>query len=164
MSDSHTLTPGYRLNSEKIRRALYRLAAAVMSFDRLGRSGAPLEELREGFADDELAHLLVETALANRLQLEHMLQLREDASELRFQPFTETCGVWEWEDDHPAAKPLDFREASNKIIHADEISLVCVEPETLYLKGRHAKSEWKVTIPIQAYIETSIKNFEDALG
>jgi hypothetical protein len=164
MSKSHALTPGYRLSAEKIRRSLYRLAAIALSFDRLGKSGAPLQELRDIVAEQEIAHLLVETALANRLQLEHMQELREDQSELSFRPFNEMCGLWGWDEKASAAEPLKFREACNKILHAEEISLVCVEPETLYLKGRHAKSEWKVTIPIQAYIETSIKNFEDALG
>jgi hypothetical protein len=162
MAGAHSLTPGYRLNAEKIRRSLYRLAAAVVSFDRLGKGGVAMKQLRESLADDEIAHLLVETALGNRLQLEHMKQLREDPSELSFSPFNENCGTWGW--DNASSEPLKFREACNKLIHAEEINIVCVEPETIYLKGRRDGKEWAVTIPIQSYIETSIKNFADALG
>jgi len=92
-----------------------------------------------------------------------MQQLREDESELSFHPFDERCGVYGW-DETTSAEPLSFREACNKIIHADDFALKCIRPETLYLSGRKNKSEWKVAIPIQPYIETSIKNFEDALG
>src|SRR5271165_1067056 len=163
MPHAQSLTPGYRLNTDKVRRALCRLAATVVSFDRLGRSGEPLRRLRDEIANDEIAHLLVETALANRLQLEHMQQLRDDPTELSFPPFDETCGVFGWDEDAPSSQPLEFREACNKIVHADNVSVRCIEPETLYLEGRKGKDEWKVTIPIQSYIEISIKNFENAL-
>jgi hypothetical protein len=71
----------YELNSATVLRDLYRLVAMVVADQGLMNSAGgpdPLKALRGLFLEDELVHLLVGTAVANRIQLEHMSGPRDE--------------------------------------------------------------------------------------
>src|SRR6185312_12453785 len=77
----------------------------------------PLRSLRNRFVEDELVHLLIGTAIANRIQFEHMSGPRNDPSELSYQPLDHACGQLQRDVTSSARVPLLFQEACNKIIH-----------------------------------------------
>jgi hypothetical protein len=112
----------------------------------------------------KIVHLLVSTATMNRLHLEHMRNLRGDPNELSFQPLDATCGQL-----HPDARseehdPLAFREACNKIIHADVVELFDPSRPVLRLMGRQRGKEWLALVELIDYERASFRNFEDALS
>jgi hypothetical protein len=159
-----SLTPGYRLNAQTIHRDLYRLAAILLSYMALEKSGDRLLNLRDQFVDDELSHLIAQTANANRLQPEHMQRLRTDPSEKSFEPVEGYCGEWDWPTDPwKAAKPLSFKDACDKIIHAQEVGMICFDPPSLFLSGQQSGKKWEVKVDLLPYIELSAKNFDDAI-
>jgi hypothetical protein len=161
-------TPGYRLNPTTVLRDLYRLSAALLSLEPIAKITARKEDhqismLSEWFAEDEIVHLLVSTAVSNRLQLEHMRNLREDPDERSFEPLNGTCGRLYQPADDAEGVPLEFREACNKIIHAEQIELANNMEPVLRLDGKQNKTRWHVAIHVLDYIEISVRNFEDAL-
>ena len=168
MSSTHILTPGYRLNSATVLRDLYRLAAALLSWKSFqtwsGATGKSLLELRERFAEDELTHLLVSTAIANRLHLDHMKQLREDPQELSFQPVEGNCGLLFQPANSREGMPLQLREACNKIIHAQDIEITDIMEPVLKLSGHQSRMAWNVVIHLADYVAVSVRNFDDALA
>jgi hypothetical protein len=131
------LTPGYRLNARASHRNLYRLTAILLSYMALEKSRDRLVNLRDQFVDDELSHLLVQTANANRLQREHMHLLRTDPNQKGFEPVEGDCGAWDWPTDPwKPVKMLSFKDACDKIIHAQEVGMICFDPPSLFLKRR----------------------------
>jgi hypothetical protein len=168
VSDTPILTPGYRLNSATVLRDLYRLAAALLSLKPFQEfasvADGSLLVLRERFAEDELIHLLVSTAIANRLQLDHMLKLRIDPSELSYQPLEGICGHLYEPADSKEGVPLQFRDACNKIIHARNIQVSDIMRPVLRLRGERSKTNWYVEICLLDYVGVSVRNFNDALA
>ena len=160
-----SLTPGYRLNAQTIHRDLYRLAAILLSYMALEKSGDRLLDLRDQFVDDELSHLIAQTANANRLQREHMQLLRTDPTETSFEPVEGNCGEWDWPTEAwKAGKPLSFKDACDKIIHAQEVGIISFDPPSIFLSGQRSGKKWEVKVDLLQYIELSAKNFDDAIA
>jgi hypothetical protein len=122
------MTKNFQLNSAIVLRDIYRLLSLFAGDEtilNLVEGEDPLIGLRDQFMVDEMIHLLVSTATANRIHDEHMKSLREDPSQPEFPVIDHECGslcadVLEGEEG-----PLTFREACNKIIHA-----IHIVPET----------------------------------
>jgi hypothetical protein len=102
----------------------------------------------------------VSAAISNRLQLQHMRQLRENPDELSFQPIEGNCGSLFEPGDDPQGEPLGFREACNKLIHADDIELPDIRGPVLRLRGQR----WAAEIDTLEYVRLSVRNFSDALA
>lgn len=165
VSTTLSLTPGYRLNCQTAQRALYRLGTMLLSYRGFEAAGGRLLALREQFLEDELSHFIPETAIANRLQREHMQQLRDDPTELSFKPVEGDCGEWEPPTDPwRQAPPLNFKDACDKIIHAQEIGMINFDPPSIYLSGCQNNKKWEVKVDLLRYIELSATNFDDALS
>ena len=133
----------------------------LLSYSRLETMGGRLLDLRNQFLEDEFSHLLPETAIANRLQREHLQQLRDDPTELSFKPVEGDCGEWDWPTDPwEKTKTLNFKDACDKIIHAQEIGMISFDPPSVYLTGQYNKKTWQVKVDLLPYIELSAKNFD----
>jgi len=71
-------------------------------------------------------------------------------------------------NDEPKELALRFREACNKIIHADHITaeieqvegaVYPVLPRTLVLRGRQGKRSWQASLNVPEYVRATLKNF-----
>lgn len=167
MSDHHSYTPGYRLDSAIVLRDLHLLLCVLLSIGAIRNNCRddrdPLALLHARFGEGELQHLLISTAIMNRAQMDHMRHLRGNPDELSFPPLSATCGgLWEPETGPEAA--LTLREACNKIVHAEEIALVSDSPPRFQLHGRNRGARWVAVIDAMDYVRGSMSNFDDALA
>lgn len=161
-------TPGYRLSGTVFQRDLYRLLCAIMALEPICRletdnSDDPIVTLKNQFAEDEIVHLLISTAIMNRRHMDHMGRLRKDPAELSFQPVDCPCGELHPDADSEVKQPLSLRGAANKIIHADEVRLISGHQPALHLIGRLEGRQWLAIVDIVDYVRASAINFEDAL-
>lgn len=159
---------GYRLRSDIVFRDLNRLVSAFLAIgpvrDLAENKNDPLIRLQERCTEDEIVHLLVGTAISNRLQMEHMQALRDDPAEMSFKAVEGTCGSL-WPNSQKEKEiPLRFREACNKIIHAESIEIFDAARPVLRLFGTHRGTEWMAFVEIVDYAKLSVNNFEDALA
>jgi hypothetical protein len=166
--DDFPLTPGYRLNAATVLRDLHRLLSAFLAYSPIralanGESD-PLSMLQERFTEDEIVHQLVSTAIMNRLHMEHMHRLREDPDELSFKPVEATCGELYPDAGKDEKTGLDFREACNKIIHAQSVEIFDPDKPVLRLRGKLGRKEWMAFVEVIDYVRASVTNFEDALA
>jgi hypothetical protein len=162
----------YQLNAAAARRDLYRLLCVVASERRLlrviKRRGDPLLSLREKFAHDEIVQLLVETAVMNRIQLDHLGELRKGDNPA-LPPIDYACGDLKEDMENEEWRGLTFRDACNKIVHAHQIA---VErdgprnrdvfnriPEGLILRGTKNGKAWQAHLSLYDYIRASTLNF-----
>jgi hypothetical protein len=94
-----TITPGYRLNPGTVRQDLHRLLSTFLAIEPVTRYARddddPLIVLQALCAEDDVIHLLVSTAVSNRLQLEHMNGLRNSLDEYSWTPLEGVCGILE---------------------------------------------------------------------
>lgn len=156
MSEQVPLMPGYRLNSEIVRRDLHMLLSIFMAIRPIqlavdGRED-PIESLQARFGEAEIQHLLISTAIMNRAQLDHMANLRSDPNELSFPIRNEICGRLHQPREHEAVA-LTLREACNKIVHAEEISLSIEQHEPrITLSGRQRGIQWVAVVEIVRYV------------
>jgi len=168
MNDDSPLTPGYRLNSATILRDLHRLLSVFLAYSPIRALAEgehdPLRELQEQFTEDEIVHHLVSTAIMNRLHMEHMRKLRESPDEVSFNPVEAVCGELYPEADKDEKVSLEFREACNKIIHAESVEIFDPDKPALRLHGRLGNKEWMAFVEVIAYVRASVTNFEDTLG
>ena len=117
----------YTLNSGTVLRDAYRLLCVVMADRAIAEFATKdnLVSLRSLFVEDELVHTVIQLAIMNRTQLDHMEELRCDDSELSFETIETKCGeLTENDGANSDKKCLTFREACNKIIHAEEIKVL----------------------------------------
>ncbi|WP_454818930.1 hypothetical protein [Labrys neptuniae] len=162
----------YQLNSAIVLRDLYRLLTMAMADQPLmaaaERRDDPLRSLRDQFIEDEVIHLLVSTAIANRIHLEHLRGPREDPDEAGFQLIAHICGELQPDADDAAKKPLLLHEACHKIIHAENI-VVQTEgnPENtpwrrqldITLRGQLGRRTWVAHLLLIEYARASVRNF-----
>lgn len=164
----------FDLNGAAVLRDLHRLLMLAFGdaqlAERIQGDDDPLLELRWRNAQDELVHLLVGTAVLNRVREEHMRPLRKDPDELSFAPLTGSCGDLIPDLRKNETIPLTFREACNKIMHADWINLTNerggrapYDPITLNLRlsGTQGSKAWRAWLDLTAYARLSVKNFGD---
>jgi hypothetical protein len=162
----------YQLNSATVLRDLYRLVSMVMADQGLlnsaaGRDDDPLIALRDQFLEDEFVHLLVGTAVPNRIQLDHMSGPRADSAELSFRPVEYQCGILRPDGSADREIPLTFREACNKIVHAMRIvAETAGNPDfspigdTVILRGERRDEAWVAHLNIVEYVRASVRNFD----
>jgi hypothetical protein len=162
----------FELNSAIALRDVYRLFLVFggdeMFFDLAPEADDPLRLLRHQFFADEIMHLLVGTAVANRIHLEHMSSLRNDPNEAAHQPIVLTCGSLQPDVGNSGAEiPLTFEQACNKIIHAVHIVPDCGNPDEnplsseVKLRGNLGKAFWSAYLNIPQYVRASVLNFRD---
>lgn len=166
----------YSLNSDTVLRDVYRLLNVVMADEAIARlaiaPGDVLVDLRDQFVEDELVHLLISTAIMNRSHDDHMDGPRNDAAELSFAPVALGCG--RLVTDIGGAKEEDveltFREACNKIIHAEHITVETHNaenvafpflPTTVELRGTLRKKPWLAFVDVPNYVRATLLNFRD---
>ncbi len=142
--------------------------AALMA--EIAGPGDPLKRLRSQFLEDELVHLLVSTAVANRIHEEHMHSLRTNPDELAFTELVHECGLLQPDVTADDEVPLSFREACNKIVHADHVTAETDGdpdensiPTTIVLRGMLGRKAWIAYLNIIEYVRASTKNFDDIL-
>lgn len=121
-------------------------------------------KLQERFTEDEIVHQLVSTAIMNRLQMEHMRNLRENPDEISFNALDSFCGKLYPEACNKENILLNFREACNKIIHAESVEIFDKDKPVLRLNGWFREKEWMAFVEVIDYVRASVTNFEDALG
>ncbi|RYH00037.1 MAG: hypothetical protein EON58_01715 [Alphaproteobacteria bacterium] len=162
----------FELNASIALRDIYRLflvfAGDERIFDLTGEDrDDPLRQMRDGFFVDEITHLLIGTAIANRIQLEHTEAIRS-ASNPALNVTSMSCG--ELTPDVISDKgsmPLTFREACNKIVHAIHIVPDCSNPaenpltSEVKLRGHKGKEAWVAYLNIPQYVRASVMNFQD---
>ena len=164
----------YELNAATILRDLYRLLSMVLADASIEaevqNDDDPVVTLRERFVEDELIHLLVGTAIPNRIQMEHMRDFRAKMGSQGFQPNTYECGFLQQHVENDDEAPLVFHEACNKIIHAQHITAELddigekafqVLPPGLILRGTRGEKAWTARLSIVKYIRASVLNFSD---
>ena len=175
-SDTNVQAPrrerhNYELNPDTVLRDAYKLLCVVMA-DRAitGFDGTDnLVSLRNHFAEDELLHTVIQLAIMNRKQLDNMKELRSDPSELSFGSVERKCGELT-ENDGPNSdkKCLTFREACNKIIHAEKIKVIPDEngdsvfpgrESTLILCGTKDQNPWQANLVILEFLRGTFNNF-----
>ncbi len=113
----------FALNSAIALRDVYRLFLVFGGderfFDLTPEANDPLRLRRQTYFADEIVHLLVGSAVANRIHLEHMSQLRANPASPKHSLIDFNCGTL-WPDvlNGKGEVPLSFAQACNKIIHA----------------------------------------------
>lgn len=158
----------FQLNGVLVRRDLYRLgcliASDAMLFEMAEGESDEMLALRDEFMTDEIVHLLVSIATANRIHLDHL----KDARSSHLSPAGDVCGLLQPSVLEDAEIPLTFREACNKIIHA-----VNIVPETagdpaehpigdlFILRGYRDQKAWQAFLNIGSYIRCSAANFRE---
>jgi hypothetical protein len=167
----------YQLNAAAALRDLYRLLCAVASEQRLlrviKRRDDPLLSLREKFVDDEIVQLLVQTAVMNRIQLDHLAELRKGDNPA-LPPIDYGCGDIKEDMENEEWSGLTFRDACNKIVHAQQIAverdgppnrdLFDRIPEGLILRGTKNGKAWQAHLSLYEYIRASTLNFAVSVG
>ncbi len=166
----------YNLNSETVLRDVYRLLCVIIADDGIARLSEsehdPLAHVRDQFVEDELIHLLIATAVMNRSQDDHMGGPRKDDAELSFKPLAHICGrlIEDVSKEKMAEIDLSFREACNKIIHAEHITAETediegaayqVLPRSLILRGRQGKKAWQAFLNVPDYVRATFMNFRN---
>jgi len=162
----------FELNSAIALRDVYRLFLVFSGdgrlFDLAPKSDDPLRLMRDDHFADEITHLLVGTAVANRIHIEHMSRLRADPAEPQHQPIVVNCGTLQPDilNDKPEI-PLAFDQACNKIIHAIHIVPDCGDPfenplsSEVKLRGHLGKVAWSAYLNVPQYVRASVLNFRD---
>lgn len=162
----------FELNSSIAIRDVYRLFSMFSGdgqlFELAPTPDDPLRLMRDDHFADEITHLLVGTAVANRIHLEHMSSLRADPKVGQHQPISVTCGTLQPDVLNSSREiPLTFDQACNKIIHAIHIVPDCGNPaenpltSEVKLRGHLGKAAWFAYLNIPQYVRASILNFRD---
>ena len=162
----------FQLNAQTVLRDLYRLLTMVLADGNLTENfnGAddPLQRLRDQYLEDEFVHLLVGTAITNRIQEEHMREFREDIGELAFAPLVHECGTLRANVENAEETTLTLREACNKIVHAVHmIAETAGDPgnhplsEFVILRGQLGDAAWLARLNVIEYVRASVMNFND---
>lgn len=163
----------YELNSATVLRDAYRLIGLALSDSCIAREcrdlNDPLFRLREQFVEDELIHLLIGTAVANRLRDDQMRDLRNNPDELGFLAVPGNCGSLQPDVLDEAIILLTLREACNKVIHAIQITaepqhLVGAAfdhlPVVLVLRGTQNGRAWQAHLDLLEFVRATVENFD----
>ncbi|SOH95632.1 hypothetical protein SAMN06273572_1141 [Monaibacterium marinum] len=170
------------LNSEIVFRDTYRLLCLFMADKAIFGmtpqdqqvwggsqcSKEPLFRLRHQFIEDEINHTLINLAICNRTHME----LRKDQHGRKYPD--SVCGKLIENPHEETFKDLSFREACNKIIHAERFlgtymnsgTVTCLagqnEPmhHDLWLFGNFKKKEWKAELDVLEFLRATTDNFD----
>lgn len=161
----------FELNASIALRDVYRLflvfAGDARIFDLTADDQQdPLRLMRDDLFVDEITHLLIGTAIANRIQLEHMDAPRSEPSDEAARVSDVGCGdLWPDVVGDKGSQKLSFREACNKIVHAIHIVPDCGNPaenpltSDVKLRGHKGKEAWVAYLNIPQYVRASVMNF-----
>lgn len=161
----------FELNAATALRDVYRLflvfAGDERIFDLTGDDREdPLRLMRNDLFADEIIHLLIGTAIANRIQLEHMDAVRSGSSAEARKIADVVCGNLEPDVlGDKGSQKLSFREACNKIVHAIHIVPDCGNPAEnpltsgVKLRGHKGREAWVAYLNIPQYVRASVTNF-----
>ncbi|MCW1411070.1 hypothetical protein OLZ32_22115 [Rhizobium sp. 1AS11] len=156
----------FELNAAIALRDVYRLfllfAGDERIFDLAGADRKdPLRLMRNDLFVDEIIHLLIGTAIANRIQLEHT-GAADEARKIA----DAACGELQPDVlEDKGSQKLSFREACNKIVHAIHIVPDCGNPaenpltSEVKLRGHKGKQAWVAYLNIPQYVRASVLNF-----
>lgn len=170
------------LNAEIVLKDAYRLLCVFMAdkaiFDMTAkaqqvwggsqRSDEPLFNLHQKFIEDEINHSLINLAICNRTHMEQML------NEHKFPFPPNVCGTLTKDVCEPATTDLSFRDACNKIIHADKFTATFLKdgkvtafsgtPEQLHhvvrLQGKLSGKEWKADLDVLEFLRLTSNHFD----
>ena len=162
----------FQLNAQTVLRDLYRLLTMVLAdgnlTDNFNGADDPLQRLRDQYLEDEFVHLLVGTAITNRIQEEHMREFREDIGDLAFAPLVHECGTLQANAENDDETALTLREACNKIVHAvNIIAETNGDPgdhpmsNFVTLRGHLGDAAWQARLNVIEYVRASVMNFSD---
>lgn len=164
----------YTLNSGTVLRDAYRLLCVIMADRAIAETAVDdfdsLVSLREQFVEDELVHTVIQLAVMNRTQMDHMSGPRSDPSELSFRPVERTCGMLTEDALADGGEiSLSFREACNKIIHAEHIVVETDDtgdgafpalPHTVILRGTKNRNAWQALLNVPEFLRGTVENFD----
>jgi hypothetical protein len=161
----------FELNASIALRDVYRLFLVFAGDERVfnltgNDQGDPLRLMRNDLFVDEITHLLIGTAIANRIQLEHTDAVRAGSSDEVRNIADTACGELQSDVlEGKCSQKLSFREACNKIVHAIHIVPDCGNPaensltSEVKLHGHKGKAAWVAYLNIPQYVRASVMNF-----
>ena len=164
----------YTLNPGTVLRDAYRLLCVIMADRAIAENVVDdtdsLVSLREQFVEDELVHTVIQLAVMNRTQMDHMNGPRSDPSELSFRLVDRDCGLLTENAGADGGEVvLSFREACNKIIHAKHIVIETddsgdwafpVLPHTVILRGTKNRGAWEAQLNVPDFLRGTVENFD----
>lgn len=125
--------------------------------------------LKLNFIEDEIIHGIVNLASFNRVQLDFLIENNKKTPQ-------KTCGSLIQDfDNSEKSELLSFRDACNKIIHAQRWELTFekdgiiapldvkqIEPihHEVWLKGNFFEKNWLAKVDIFDFIRATVENFE----
>jgi hypothetical protein len=133
------------------------------------RSEEPLFRLRHQYIEDEVNHTLINLAICNRTHMERM----RERPEIDFS--SAVCGKWIKDvDAEEGEENLSFREACNKIIHANKFAATFLKDDTvasflgemepmhheIWLFGKYVGKYWKADLDVLAFLRATAENFK----
>lgn len=166
--------PNFTLNRETVLRDAYRLVTLCMA-DRVFADHVKREQLmdlRDEFIEDELVHLLISTAIANRMH-DTAIRTRNGNTGTVLKSLSNCGSHWKEvdEDDRPP-EPLSLREACNKVIHTNTIIAIQTGEQRgdfgpisyeILLSGNRGDKPWRAVLNLIEYTEATVENFRRCL-
>jgi hypothetical protein len=147
--------PGYRVNEGDMLISLYRLLCAVLAiaplYARAKENPAdPLVRLQGECFEDEVTHLLVSTAAFNRIYRMQQHPRRVEPDKVTTEPIEGTCGTLRVQSSGHGFEhqPLSFKDACDKILHADAINWDSIN-KRLTLIGEFKRKPWLAELDIE---------------
>jgi hypothetical protein len=156
---------GHRINEGDMLISLHRLLSAVLAIDAIylrtkDIPDDPLRRLQDECFEDEVTHLLVSTAAFNRVYRTQRHPRRISGENYTIEPVEGTCGNL-WTDSHnpKSQQALSFKDACDKILHADVINFSS-SMKTFTMMGNLGKKSWTVELDLVQYVRLSTQNFD----
>ena len=156
---------GHRINEGDMLISLHRLLSAVLAIDavEIRTKGNPDDPLRRLYAEcfeDEVTHLLVSTAAFNRVYRMQRHPRRISGNNITIEPVEGSCGnLWTNSQDPKSQQPLSFKDACDKILHADVINFNS-SLKTFTMTGRLGRKSWTIELDLVQYVRLSTQNFD----
>jgi hypothetical protein len=156
---------GHRINEGDMLISLHRLLSAVLAIDAIkirtkDIPDDPLMRLQGECFEDEVTHLLVSTAAFNRVYRMQRHPRRISDNTITVEPVEGSCGnLWTDSQDHKSQQPLSFKDACDKILHADVINFNSVL-KTFTMMGKLRRKSWMADLDPVQYVRLSTQNFD----
>jgi hypothetical protein len=155
---------GHRINEGDMLISLHRLLSAVLAIDAIqmrtkDNPDDPLRRLHGECFEDEVTHLLVSTAAFNRVYRMQRHPRRISPDNITIEPVQGPCGnLWIDSHDPQSQQPLSFKDACDKILHADVINF-STPLKTFTMMGKFGGKAWTAELDLVQYVRLSTQNF-----